>query len=966
MSKRALLRTPSAGLSDPSTSVPALGEARTCYMQGYIDKAITLLEAAFAESPENPEVRTLLFACYKDGGHAEKTQTMADLFLAKPAGIGETALAWQAKLAICDYAAARSVQEQVIEAACKGKISADLFPAILLVANGLADHGTDSVHADRLLAMHHAWAASLPTPSSTGADARVVRGRIRLAYVSGDFCRHPVACFLLPVLCTHDRRRFEVFCYSSTRQPADDLTGAIRQNIDHFIDITSMSDDELRRRMHSDDIHIAIDLAGHTANSRTSAFSQRLAPVQISWLGYPNTTGLAAMDFHIVDGCTDPQDEAEATAARYSEELLRMPHAFLCYGIQWDIEPAGTPPCERNGYITFASFNNGRKLNPGVLEAWAAILSAVPDSRLLLKFAGCMQQPVQDHLLNFFAGHHIQSKRVTFLPRTATAGEHIALYRDVDIALDTFPYTGTTTTFEALSQGVPVITLCGQTHRNRVSYSILKNIGYEETVTDHVEAYIRRAVELAGKPNALGVLRGVLPLLVKHAACNQPEPFTRELEELLLDACNRKGLSFAVQACEQSEQCASGGKTRRLHIGGHERHPDWEILDANASDLTDHVGNANDLSRFADNSFDALYASHVLEHFSYQNELQQVLAEWFRVLKPGGSLYAGVPDLEVLCRLFLQKEGISAEERFLLMRMIFGGQIDPWDFHKVGMYEELLAHLLAHTGFTRIRRVESFGLFRDTSNMLFHDAPISLNMLAEKPRQAADTLWLCSFPKSGNTMLRIALETYFRRPTVSVYSTSGDVSPLFGRENDNPIGYKVHEIAAVPEGGRLIYVHRDPRDVMISWFKWLHRVVPAENPEAFAAFIEREVPKWRNELEQVLSRPEPGLVLSYDDLVYKAEQTFRRIFTFIDDATPIDEEQLGKCIENNTKEKSGEWFRQGGFGALIMPIEKRTSRWAEMLSGEQIRTIESAVGEGLLNRLGYRLYDNSSGNNPPG
>lgn len=172
--------------------------------------------------------------------------------------------------------------------------------------------------------------------------------------------------------------------------------------------------------------------------------------------------------------------------------------------------------------------------------------------------------------------------------------------------------------------------------------------------------------------------------------------------------------------------------SRRLHIGGHVRTDGWEVLDANPGPCVDHVGNAGDLNSFADDSFEQLYASHVLEHFDYQEQLLKTLTEWRRVLAPSGTLYVSVPDLDVLARLFLDRTLLSAQDRFLVMRMIFGGHIDKYDYHLVGLNEEFLTSYLRTAGFIGIRRVREFGLFNDTSGMLLKNIPISLNMVAMK------------------------------------------------------------------------------------------------------------------------------------------------------------------------------------------------------------------------------------------
>ena len=172
---------------------------------------------------------------------------------------------------------------------------------------------------------------------------------------------------------------------------------------------------------------------------------------------------------------------------------------------------------------------------------------------------------------------------------------------------------------------------------------------------------------------------------------------------------------------------------RKLHIGGQRPHPEWEILDAIPAPHVNHVGNALDLSRFPTGTFEALYASHVAEHFGYQNDLLAALKEWNRVLAPGGTLYVSVPDLDTLCELFLLRESINVQQRFAIMRMMFGGQLNPHDFHYVGLNEEFLRDFLRGAGFAEPRRVESFGLFDDTSQVAFNGVPISCNMIARKP-----------------------------------------------------------------------------------------------------------------------------------------------------------------------------------------------------------------------------------------
>jgi predicted SAM-dependent methyltransferase len=178
---------------------------------------------------------------------------------------------------------------------------------------------------------------------------------------------------------------------------------------------------------------------------------------------------------------------------------------------------------------------------------------------------------------------------------------------------------------------------------------------------------------------------------------------------------------------------------RKLHIGGKVRAPGWEVLNAVPGPHVDHVGNANDLRSFADGTFAEVYASHVLEHFDYKDELQATLKEWHRVLEPGGLLHVSVPDLNVLARLFCDRQRLSAEDRYLVMMMIFGGHLDRYDYHLVGLYDELLVHYLGVAGFATAKPVADFGFFQDTSLLELQGVRISLNVTAFKPLTRANT-----------------------------------------------------------------------------------------------------------------------------------------------------------------------------------------------------------------------------------
>jgi predicted SAM-dependent methyltransferase len=235
-------------------------------------------------------------------------------------------------------------------------------------------------------------------------------------------------------------------------------------------------------------------------------------------------------------------------------------------------------------------------------------------------------------------------------------------------------------------------------------------------------------------------LRALLPVTGEAAAEGAPGPAAGPVDKVEAPSGRVTGPRAPEMAGPPVKQ-AESGVVRRLHIGGQARADGWEILDANPGPGVDHVGNANDLSRFPDQTFAEIYASHVLEHLDYTGELARALRDWWRVLAPGGRLYVSVPDMDTLARMFLDTQGLSEQDRFFVMRMMFGGHVDRYDYHVAGLNEEFLRGFLAAAGFVSIRRVEDLGLFDDTSRLCFKGVAISLNMTAARPaspRQSAE------------------------------------------------------------------------------------------------------------------------------------------------------------------------------------------------------------------------------------
>lgn len=266
--------------------------------------------------------------------------------------------------------------------------------------------------------------------------ARAADRRLRIGYVSGDFYTHSVAYFLEPILIHHDYERFDIFCYS-LGATIDATTERIKQLPCTWRDMTASPPDDLALRIREDAIDILVDLAGHTADNRLGTFARRPAPLQVSWIGYPNTSGLPQMDYYLTDGQCDPPG---MTDHLFSERLWRLPRIFCCYFTPVEFPPITGSPAAANGYVTFGSFNNFAKVTTSHMGLWARILREVPRSRLYLKSMALGDESVKQEVLARFAAEGIDQGRISMRTVATTPLEHLKEYTAVDIALDTFPY----------------------------------------------------------------------------------------------------------------------------------------------------------------------------------------------------------------------------------------------------------------------------------------------------------------------------------------------------------------------------------------------------------------------------------------------------------------------------------------------------------------------------------------------
>ncbi|MBO4780016.1 MAG: hypothetical protein J5497_05205, partial [Selenomonadaceae bacterium] len=313
--------------------------------------------------------------------------------------------------------------------------------------------------------------------------------KIRVGYISPDVRFHVVAFFSSHFFTNYDQTRFEVYIYANN--VADNVTKQFAAAVDNFCDIIDMTAAEVAKRIFDDEIDILVDLAGHTANNSLDVLAYKPAPIQISGIGYFDTTGLNTVDYFLADKFTDPEGLNEKF---FTEKILRLQHSHFCY--TWHDFPhmVAPAPCSKNGYITFGSFNNFGKVTDEMLRLWAKILDGVPNSRLYLKAAIFQEGYGGDFARERIKAAGIDLDRVTCEP---SAVEYVKCYENVDIALDTFPYPGGGTTCDALYMGVPVITLVGERHNSRFGYSLLANMGLDELCAFSADEYLQKAIELA-------------------------------------------------------------------------------------------------------------------------------------------------------------------------------------------------------------------------------------------------------------------------------------------------------------------------------------------------------------------------------------------------------------------------------------------------------------------------------------
>jgi predicted O-linked N-acetylglucosamine transferase (SPINDLY family) len=551
---------------------------------------------------------------------------------------------------------------------------------------------------------------------------------LRVGYVSADLCQHTVGLFVKDVLKAHQSRgtafeathKVEVFAYSSGTV-SDWVSQEIKATCS-WRETSGLSDEALARLIRDDQIDVLVDLSGHTAGSRLTVFAHRPAPVQLSWLGYFATTGLRYIDAVLLDECHAPKGFEE----QFVEEIVRLKSGRLCYQpVPWAPEVSSLPGL-KSSHITFGSFNNTGKLNADVFDVWATVLLAVPNSRLVLKWRTLVDELFCSNIYKAFETRGVSAKRIEL----RAASFHVDVlkeYADIDIALDPFPFTGGLTSCEALWMGVPVVTWPQNRVVSRQTFALLSVIGHTEWVAQDAQSYVNIAKSLSQDLTSLAKVRARLRQDMSASSLMDVVNFTQGLEQSYWDLYTKIKI--------QEKQTTMSLKTV-LHVGpGHRNsgaklpqafHVDeWlEIrLDIDASNEPDILGAMLDLAAVESASVDAIYSAHNIEHV-FAHEVQLVLAEFFRVLKPSGFVLITCPDLQTVCGLVADNKLTEAAYNSQ------AGPITPLDIlygngaalkaghhymaHKTGFTEKSLNQELKSAGFSNLvckRRMRGLDLW---------------------------------------------------------------------------------------------------------------------------------------------------------------------------------------------------------------------------------------------------------------
>ncbi|WP_240660647.1 O-linked N-acetylglucosamine transferase family protein [Inhella crocodyli] len=532
--------------------------------------------------------------------------------------------------------------------------------------------------------------------------------RLRLGVVSADLGEHPVGYLALPWLQALDASKFELHVYA-TRTRHDPMQQKFQALAAAWVEVQHLSDDALLAKVREDQVDVLIDLSGHTAGNRLPVFARRAAPVQVSLLGYPATTGLRAIDLRISDAWIDPPDLPCGV-----EPCVRLAQGVFRYAPPEQAPLPAEPPLLRIGRPSFGVFGNYAKFGPEALVHWAAVLRAVPTARFVLKAAALAEQEQQSRITEALGREGIAADRLVFLP-WSDHFQHLSAYQEVDVMLDTLPFNLAGNTCEALWMGVPVLSLAGNRPAGRMGRSLLETAGFRDWACANESELIAQAQALLADPSRLADLRRRMRDRLHASPLLEGQGFAQELGDVIRRAW--------AQWCDLQPE----GSTRThhvLHVGC--GHPEagklppgfdpqqWRELrvDLDPKVHPDFVASIEDLAPVPSHHADALYSSHNVEHL-FPSQVPKALQAFHRVLKPGGFALITLPDLQSAAEAILRGElhtplyqspaGPVTAHHLIYSYTPFVESGNPFMLHKTGFTADTLAQSLRDAGFERVQ-----------------------------------------------------------------------------------------------------------------------------------------------------------------------------------------------------------------------------------------------------------------------
>lgn len=472
--------------------------------------------------PNDPEVWEALARCWYELDHFLR----AEEFYLKAAELAPNNAEIQTKLVSIELRSLR--QSQAIERMHTVVKRDPSYQSLLsLATSGNYVHGLDE---SELSAWHRQFGELASSVKALNVQRAITSEVVKLGVVSGDLNRHSVAFFMLPLLRHLDSKRLQVYLYSTSAR-SDDVTESFQTLAAVWRDVSTSSAEQVSAQVYQDQIDVLMDIQGLTGRCNLPVFASKPAPLQLSYLGYPNTSGLAQIDYRLVDSVSDPEGLGDALC---TETLWRMPSHFLCFSPEYLAAAELSPlPAKQGSGIRFASFNIFLKVTPELIALWAKILTALPESTLFIKSKPLRDPDLCDRVLAQFEALGIARDRIELLGWTKDQGEHMALYSKIDIHLDSFPYHGTTTTFEALYQGVPSVVLAGAVHRARVGVSIMSALEMTDWVAASADEYVAIAISKAKDIEALAQLRAGLRERLINCCLMDAPAFAKDFTEAI-------------------------------------------------------------------------------------------------------------------------------------------------------------------------------------------------------------------------------------------------------------------------------------------------------------------------------------------------------------------------------------------------------------------------------------------------